>query len=316
MKPLDMRYIPFHQYSIPSLILGTVQLGMDYGIANTHGRPSQAEAHQLLAAASANGITALDTSPTYGTSEAVIGSYLQSPSSQKLCVISKFKYDITLPFSMEKAWIETKSAVQQSLSNLGISKLPIALYHKAGSESMEQVKEVVPTLLDRLKNENLIEHGGISLYYSSEANELLDDTHFEVLQIPMNVLDQEIILNGTLEKLHTQGKLITIRSVFLQGLFWKNPQDLQGNLRIGLPYLQKLKALAQDYNLSMAELTFGFIRDLEQVDSLIIGAETLSQLEQNIQLLHGPQLPVELRQQLAVLSQQVPIELITPGLWK
>jgi len=311
-----MHYTLFHHYSIPSLLLGTVQLGMDYGIANVHGHPSEAEAHQLLAAARVKGITALDTSPTYGTSEAVIGSYLQTHPSADFCVISKFKYTTTLPFSLEKAWQETKVSVQQSLANLGIAKLPIALYHKAGTETMDHVKAVVPVLIDRLKNENLIEHGGISLYYSAEANELLDDTYFEALQIPMNVLDQEIILNGTLEKLHTQGKLITIRSVFLQGLFWKNPDEIQGNLRIALPYLQKLNVLAQTYQLSMAELTFGFIRDLEAVDSLVIGAETQAQLDHNIQLLNGPQLPIELRRQLAALSQQVPLELITPGLWK
>jgi len=42
--------------SPPKLILGTVQLGMPYGIANTSGQPDHATARALVKAALDNGI--------------------------------------------------------------------------------------------------------------------------------------------------------------------------------------------------------------------------------------------------------------------
>lgn|GEM_PF-4574072 len=43
------------------LVLGTVQLGLDYGFANDRGLPSLTSAAELLRTASALGITHLDT---------------------------------------------------------------------------------------------------------------------------------------------------------------------------------------------------------------------------------------------------------------
>jgi aryl-alcohol dehydrogenase-like predicted oxidoreductase len=312
---LHMNYIPFHQYNVSKLALGTVQLGMDYGIANRQGAPTVVEAHALLAASASNGINSFDTSPTYGTSEDVLGSYLAGVDTEDLFIVSKFKYDTDLAFDLEKIWTAVRPIVEQSLVRLGIDKLPLILYHKGAAESMEQVNKIVPELLNRLKHENLIAHGGISLYYSSEANDLLDDDAFEALQIPLNVLDQGIITNGTLQKLHEKGKLTMIRSVFLQGLFWKDPEELSGKLSAAAPYLKRLNQLAADYNLSIAEVAFSFISDLEAVDSLVIGAENIGQVEANLKLLNAPALPGELRAELSKLSQHVPIEVITPALW-
>jgi aryl-alcohol dehydrogenase-like predicted oxidoreductase len=310
-----MNYTSFHTYKVSKLALGTVQLGMDYGIANRQGAPSVGDAHALLAASAANGINSFDTSPTYGTSEDVLGSYLAGVEHDDLFIVSKFKYDTDLASDPEKVWTEVKRIVEQSIARLGIDKLPLILYHKGASEPMDQVKKLVPELLNRLKNEGLIAHGGISLYYSSEANDLLEDDAFEALQIPLNVLDQAIIANGTLQKLHEKGKLTMVRSVFLQGLFWKNPEDLSGKLAAAAPYLKKLTQLAADYHIPLAELAFSFIRDLETVDSLVIGAENIGQVKANLKLLNAPMLAPELRNELSNLSMNVPLEVITPALW-
>ncbi|MFA6239943.1 MAG: aldo/keto reductase, partial [Candidatus Hydrogenedentales bacterium] len=60
----------------PRLILGTVQLGMPYGIANAAGRPSDAETRRILETALANGIRYFDTAQAYGESEQVLGTTL------------------------------------------------------------------------------------------------------------------------------------------------------------------------------------------------------------------------------------------------
>src|SRR5690349_9168025 len=60
-------------YTQSALILGTVQLGHAYGIANTTGRPDDAAAARLLAAAAEVGVSHLDTARAYGDSEERIG---------------------------------------------------------------------------------------------------------------------------------------------------------------------------------------------------------------------------------------------------
>ena len=53
---------------------GTVQFGMEYGIANKIGRPSAPEVDRILSMAYEAGFRMLDTAPGYGDSEEMLGN--------------------------------------------------------------------------------------------------------------------------------------------------------------------------------------------------------------------------------------------------
>ena len=55
------------------LVLGTVQFGLNYGIANTVGQVTVAEVRNILQVAEEAGIDTLDTAVNYGNSEQVLG---------------------------------------------------------------------------------------------------------------------------------------------------------------------------------------------------------------------------------------------------
>ena len=67
---------------ISRFMLGTVQLGLNYGMANTTGKPSEEKAREILNAAYESGVTVLDTAAAYGTSEEVVGNYLKAGNSE------------------------------------------------------------------------------------------------------------------------------------------------------------------------------------------------------------------------------------------
>ncbi|MFC5411490.1 aldo/keto reductase [Larkinella bovis] len=310
-----MQYTPFHQYQVSKLALGTIQLGMNYGIANTGGAPSEMESFSLLDLARTAGINTFDSARTYGKAEQILGAYFNKLPACDDLIISKFKYDWSPRQSLEKAWELTEASIKASLTDLKRTQIGLVLYHKGAAEPMEEVFRIVPVLINRLKEKGYIQHGGISLYYSAEAHSLIDDPVFEAVQLPLNVFDQGIIQDGTLADLSTKGKLIFVRSVFLQGLFFRNPSELSGVLTQAIPFLTQLEGLARRYEFSVSELAFGFIRDLPEVHSLVIGAENQKQILSNLELLHGPTLPDSLKNELRELCKDVPKEVITPGLW-
>ena len=71
----------------PQLCLGTVQMGLDYGITNLKGKINNKEVTKILNFAFRNGINYLDTAQSYGSSEYVIGKY--SPNNSFFKIISK-----------------------------------------------------------------------------------------------------------------------------------------------------------------------------------------------------------------------------------
>ncbi|MGC1633411.1 MAG: aldo/keto reductase, partial [Gelidibacter sp.] len=74
---------------IKKLILGTVQLGLDYGINNRSGKPTHEKACEILHCAYDNGIRILDTAEAYGNSQEVIGAFLKENPEKQFHVISK-----------------------------------------------------------------------------------------------------------------------------------------------------------------------------------------------------------------------------------
>ena len=69
-----MKYNETKGVSISELSLGTVQLGVSYGINNQSGKPDRTQAFGILDTALTNGISALDTAAAYGDSEQSSGS--------------------------------------------------------------------------------------------------------------------------------------------------------------------------------------------------------------------------------------------------
>ena len=57
------------------IALGTVQFGLDYGIANSLGRVAEGEVTNILNTAKSHRIRTLDTAISYGDSESILGNY-------------------------------------------------------------------------------------------------------------------------------------------------------------------------------------------------------------------------------------------------
>ena len=71
-------------------VLGTVQMGLQYGIANTYGKPGVEEASRMVRYARECGINYVDTAQVYGDSETVLGEVLgETRGLPQVNVISK-----------------------------------------------------------------------------------------------------------------------------------------------------------------------------------------------------------------------------------
>ena len=72
---------------LSKLILGTVQLGLNYGVNNSSGKPSKEKAFDILNSAYDGGIRTLDTAEAYGNSQEVIGSFMKDNPKKKFNII-------------------------------------------------------------------------------------------------------------------------------------------------------------------------------------------------------------------------------------
>ncbi len=305
-----MKYADIDGCKISKMTLGTVQLGMNYGIANKTGKPSREKAFEILNTAAGGGVNSFDTANAYGDSEDVLGRYFCSPQCKVRRPFFTTKFKLGLPAEADRYTVEReiRSFAEKSLERLKINKIQVYMLHNA--IAMSRYGDTVPETLKKLKNEGLVEKAGVSVYNPEEVDKMLENELYEAVQIPMNVFDLKMVRSGALNKLKNAGYIVFVRSVFLQGLFFMEPGQMPESLASTSEYLKQLHKLAQEEGLSIAQLALSFIRDLEGVTCLVLGAETPEQVEENIRLMEGPGLKRSTVERIESLSEKTPVETI------
>ena len=96
------------------LSMGTVSLGMDYGIRIPEkiGHPSESESIELLRAAAGYGINFYDTAPVYGSSEIVLGKALFGKDS---CYIAT-KLSLSFLEGADQTPLSRENAILESIN--------------------------------------------------------------------------------------------------------------------------------------------------------------------------------------------------------
>lgn len=302
---------------LSGLSLGTVQLGVPYGIANTNGKPDETESARLLRTAVDGGILGFDTAGAYGDSEEVLGRYFEGKA--KPTFISKMALEFGADTKGNDIERQMRSAVEATLSRLRIPSIPVMMLHHA--DVLLAHGEAVGRSYRQLIGEGLIERAGVSFGNGSEPDfsaywEYVRDDLYEAVQIPFSILDQRLLQNGGIRLLKQAGKIVFARSIFLQGLLFLSPDALPDYLQEAEKPLRSLHRLAENEGQPLAQLAVSYVRDMEGIDSLVIGAETAEQLQSNLRLMAGPRLSERTRLDIREAVGTLPESVLNPFLWR
>ena len=253
------------------LILGTVQFGLKYGINNTIGKPKKNEVLNLLKFAYNSGIRVLDTAEAYGNAHQLIGNYHKKQDKFKFKIITKFPHDI------KHNLIKTK--VLDYIDLMNVNTLDVIMFHSF--DSFQSNYNSLNTL-NELKSDGLINNIGVSVYTNAQLESLLNEDLITVVQLPFNLLDNFSVRGDLINKLKEKGKIIHTRSAFLQGLFFKQANDNNIIVRKLNNELILLHNIKSKLNCSMEELALSYCINQELVDNVIIGVDSMDQLNSNL----------------------------------
>ena len=307
MKTVNVRGL-----DISVLSLGTVQLGLSYGINNADGKPSQETANAILNAAMAGGINTLDTAGAYGDSESVIGNWLKTiaPENRPFIVTKAVHLDHSSLDALRK---DLFAKVKQSKEHLGVEQLDMLMLHHFDDYLCD--KDNVLKVMHELKDAGEVRFLGASAYSHHDYGDIVD-TGFDATQIPINLFDWNQIENGGLKKLEESGMMVFVRSVYLQGLVFQKPEALAPHMEFVRPTLEKFQFLCNKYNLAPATLALSYALSLPGVTSLVLGSEKAEQVQQNVALMEqAVELSPEQMAEIRSLFLDTPQQVLNPALW-
>ena len=191
--------------STNKLGLGTVQWGLHYGLANEHGITAPETVTAILAEAQRFGITVLDTASLYGDAESALGA---NPL-QAFHVITKTSKFATPVIAEEQAYQLTQ-VFHQSLQRLSSKKVYGLLVHHAEDLLVPGGEKLLAAMME-LKEKGEIENVGVSVYDGEQVNAVLKIFKPDIVQLPISVLDQRMLLNGQLERLKKEEVEIVVQ---------------------------------------------------------------------------------------------------------
>ena len=286
--------------------LGTAQFGMNYGITNTTGRPDDIAIENILCKAQRAGIELLDTANAYGVSEESLGRVLLGEHSFK--IVTK-----TLPLGKcfsDSDLQRLKAGIELSFERLKRNHIYALMVHHA-EELLQPNGEQIFDVLKDLKQKKCIDKIGISVYSLEILEQVIQNYSIDLIQIPANILDQRIVNSVLIQQLKQDGVEIHVRSAFLQGSLLADPSCLPKQFNLVSNQLAHLEKISKQTGLSKMSLALGFLKQLPEIDKIIIGVQSSQQFDECLMAFHA-----EIAEEIDYkMFESNELSVIDPSLW-
>lgn len=260
--------------------IGTAQLGMRYGVYKR--KINSKEILKIKKIILKNNIQFIDTASSYGNSEKILGKN----NFKKFKIITKFK----VPYLKKehiKNWLEAK--VNQTLKNLKSKKIYGVLIHNYqdlyGQKGKEYLKELII-----LKKKKIIQNIGISIYEPKELEFIWKFWKPDIVQAPLNVIDNRLINSGWLNKLKKSNVKVQVRSIFLQGLLINGYNKVL--FKKEKKYLDHFFDWCKNMKISSKLACIHFIKQQRKIDHVVIGVDEANHLKEIINIFKKKQIKI------------------------
>ena len=272
------------------LALGTAQFGMNYGINSVCGKVEPKEVQNILSYAKSVDINFLDTAPTYGNSEKVLGTM----NARDFQVVTKTRHfnstDIT-----DNEILLLNQDFNNSLKDLKLSSVHALLVHN----SNDLLKAGAFRIIDHLKNlkkAGKIKKIGVSVYDNQQLTFVLNNFEVDMIQLPFNIFDRRLVNSGMLALLNSKGIEIHARSIFLQGLTLMSDNSMPSKFNPWSNLWKIWHDWLNDHRISPLEASVRYVMSVTEISQVLVGIDTVNQLTEIVKASSGslPTIPDEL----------------------
>lgn len=303
-----MQYELLGDLKLSRLMLGTVQLGLNYGIANRVGQPSYEVAREIIARAYEGGVTCLDTAALYGDSEEVLGRALSELGiADKITVATKICH-LADDLTASEADAIVEESVTRSLGRLRLDVLPICMFHIE-----DNFIRYAGSLL-KLRDRGLVRYAGSSVNTPEAALGIVQSGLADVVQMPTSVLDRRFVRIGVCEQA-AKGTALFARSIYLQGLLLMAEDEILPELADVIPARRSLQALAKQAGMTISELAVRYVLGIHGITSAVVGVDSVEQMGENIALFNKGPLARDLSAAVTEAVPDLPESILFPGKW-
>ena len=277
MNHMNYRRLGRTGLKVSEVSLGTVELGLEYGISDGRPlrKPSRADAARLLNVALDAGINFIDTARAYGDSEEVIGWALK-PRRNEYVLASKVPCRWREDEKNTPLRDRITASVHASLRALQTGVIDLMQLHSPQAEDIRRGE--MADVLQGLQKAGCIRFLGVTTYGEESALAALEDGRYDCIQIAYSALDRESEMQ-TLPLAQAKDVGVVARSVLLKGSLTYRYRYLPSELEELRCAAGKIAALAEAGSFGLPELAYRFVLAHPAVSSALVGTASIDELK-------------------------------------
>ncbi len=255
------------------IILGTASLSSKYGRCNKKKFITKNEIKKIFNTAKKKNIYFIDTALNYGNNDEILSNYINTRYS----VITKLPKINNNIKNIEKYYTELIIA---SLKKTKIKKFYSVLLHSPDQLLSKKNGRRIYNALLAIKKLNLTKKIGISVYSLKNTLKILKKFHLDIIQIPLNILNQDFCDNYFIKIIKKKKIEIHARSIFLQGVLLNKKFYKKKLFKKYSEIFEKIEKIKKDNNINSLELTINFSLKHKWVKKIIVGFNTAHHLKE------------------------------------
>ncbi len=302
---------------VSEVSLGTVELGMEYGLkaGGEPGVPAETDARDLLNRALDSGVNFIDTAALYGNSEEIIGRALKGRRSEYvLATKCVHRLEEGLDYAESRRGIA--ASIDRSLLRLQTDHIDLLQVH--GRDLLElELRMIrdgeVMEELDRAREAGKVRFAGYSSYSEEAARAAIDDGRWDTLQIPCNILDRRY-LESVIPEARRRGVGVIVRSALLKGALTEKSRFMPERLKPLVTHIDRLAEIQSETHYSLPELALRFVLSIPDISTVIVGADRIAYLDEAVSASDGRGLSEGILLALEDMALDDPY-LLNPGNW-
>ncbi|HPA38054.1 MAG TPA: aldo/keto reductase [Phenylobacterium sp.] len=251
---------------LSKLGIGSGQFALDQ--TSVRGRPRSAEVRDMLEIAARTRLTVLDIAGYSPQSDAALGDILPRPNPFDIC-ISTVRADRGADL--------VEAEARAALRRMGVEQAECIMVPSA-SELFGPHGAALWDRLKALKDQGVTRKIGVAVFASDDPLGVARRFRPDVVQAPASLLDQRLIVDGTLASIAEMGIQVHLRSIFLNGLLLLPPDRAPNHLKAAAARISRARRLIAEGRSDPLQAALGFALSRAEAHTVLVGVASTAEL--------------------------------------
>jgi aryl-alcohol dehydrogenase-like predicted oxidoreductase len=253
--------------TLSKLGLATSQFGLDQP-PGPRGKPREAEARDILSIAGRSGMSVVEVVRGSATADTLLRGALPQPNP--------FRMTLTA-VRPDRGPDVVEAELRAQMLRLGVERVDTIVAPSATDLFSPQG----PQLWDRLKalkDEGLCQKIGVPVYASDDPVGVARRFKPDVMQAPASLLDQRLLLDGTLATIAEMGIEVHLRSIFLNGVLFLPPDRAPSHLKAAAGRISRARRLIAEGKSDPLQAALGFALTRPEASHVLVGVTSAAEM--------------------------------------